>query len=199
MNLIGKMLEGRYEILEKIGNGGMATVYKAKCHVLNRYVAVKVLRDEFTTDEEFVKRFTTEAQSAASLTHPNIVSVYDVGEENGINYIVMEYLEGDTLKDFIDKNGKLSNEQTLKFASQIASALEAAHSAKIIHRDIKPQNIVLVNSNTIAKVTDFGIAKMSSKDTITSSATTIGSVHYFSPEHAKGCYTDEKSYIYSYI
>lgn len=197
MNLVGKTLGNRYEILEEVGLGGMATVYKAKCNLLNRFVAVKVLKDEFSKDAEFVKRFRAEAQSAASLTHPNIVSVYDVGEENGINYIVMEYLEGDTLKDFIDKNGKLSNEVTLKFASQIASALEAAHSAKIIHRDIKPQNIVLVNNNTIAKVTDFGIAKMSSKDTITSSASTIGSVHYFSPEHAKGCYTDEKSDIYS--
>ena len=197
MNLVGKTLAGRYEILEEVGLGGMATVYKAKCNLLNRFVAVKVLKSEFSKDADFVKRFRAEAQSAASLTHPNIVSVYDVGEENGINYIVMEYLEGDTLKDFIDKKGKLSNEVTLKFASQIASALEAAHSAKIIHRDIKPQNIVLVNNNTIAKVTDFGIAKMSSKDTITSSATTIGSVHYFSPEHAKGCYTDEKSDIYS--
>lgn len=197
MNLVGKTLGNRYEILEQVGIGGMATVYKARCNLLNRFVAVKVLKDEFSKDAEFVKRFRAEAQSAASLTHPNIVSVYDVGEENGINYIVMEYLEGDTLKDFIEKQGKLSNETTLKFASQIASALEAAHGAKIIHRDIKPQNIVLVNNNTIAKVTDFGIAKMSSKDTITSSASTIGSVHYFSPEHAKGCYTDEKSDIYS--
>jgi len=197
LNLVGKTLGNRYEMLEQVGIGGMATVYKARCNLLNRFVAVKVLKDEFSKDAEFVKRFRAEAQSAASLAHPNIVSVYDVGEENGINYIVMEYLEGDTLKDFIDKKGKLSNEQTLKFASQIASALEAAHGAKIIHRDIKPQNIVLVNNNTIAKVTDFGIAKMSSKDTITSSASTIGSVHYFSPEHAKGCYTDEKSDIYS--
>jgi len=197
LNLVGKTLGNRYEMLEEVGVGGMATVYKAKCNLLNRFVAVKVLKNEFSKDAEFVKRFRAEAQSAASLTHPNIVSVYDVGEENGINYIVMEYLEGDTLKDFIDKNGKLSNEQTLRFASQIASALEAAHGAKIIHRDIKPQNIVLVNNNTIAKVTDFGIAKMSSKDTITSAASTIGSVHYFSPEHAKGCYTDEKSDIYS--
>ena len=197
MNLIGKVLSNRYEILEEVGIGGMATVYKAKCNLLNRYVAVKVLKDEFAKDAEFVKRFRAEAQSAAALTHPNIVSVYDVGEENGINYIVMELLTGDTLKDYIERNGKLSNETTLKFASQIASALEAAHSNKIIHRDIKPQNIVLANNNTIAKVTDFGIAKMSSKDTITSSSSTIGSVHYFSPEHAKGCYTDEKSDIYS--
>jgi len=197
LNLIGKVLSHRYEILEEVGVGGMATVYKAKCNLLNRFVAVKVLKDEFAKDAEFVKRFRAEAQSAAALTHPNIVSVYDVGEENGISYIVMELLTGDTLKDYIERNGKLSNEITLKFASQIASALEAAHSNKIIHRDIKPQNIVLANNNTIAKVTDFGIAKMSSKDTITSSSSTIGSVHYFSPEHAKGCYTDEKSDIYS--
>ena len=197
MNLVSKTLGKRYEIIEQVGIGGMATVYKAKDSLLNRFVAIKVLKDEFSHDQEFVKRFRAEAQSAASLTHPNIVSVYDVGEEDGINYIVMELLEGDTLKDLIEKNGKLSTELTLKYASQIASALEAAHSAKIIHRDIKPQNIVLANNNTIAKVTDFGIAKMSSKDTITSSASTIGSVHYFSPEHAKGNYTDEKSDIYS--
>lgn len=196
MNLVGKTLGARYEILEQVGIGGMATVYKAKCKLLNRHVAVKVLKNEYSTDAEFVKRFRAEAQSAASLTHPNIVSVYDVGEENGINYIVMELLDGDTLKDEIDKKGKLGNDVTLKYASQIASALEAAHKSKIVHRDIKPQNIVLT-SNNIAKVTDFGIAKMSSKDTITSTTSTMGSVHYFSPEHAKGCFTDEKSDIYS--
>ena len=196
MNLVGKTLGARYEILEQVGIGGMATVYKARCKLLNRHVAVKVLKNEYSTDVEFVKRFRAEAQSAASLTHPNIVSVYDVGEENGINYIVMELLDGETLKDEIDRKGRLGNETTLKYASQIASALEAAHKSKIIHRDIKPQNIVLT-SNNIAKVTDFGIAKMSSKDTITSGISTIGSVHYFSPEHAKGCYTDEKSDIYS--
>lgn len=196
MDLVGKTLGNRYEVLEEIGIGGMATVYKAKCKLLNRHVAVKVLKNEFSKDNEFVKKFRAEAQSAASLTHPNIVSVYDVGEEAGVNYIVMELLEGDTLKDYIEKKGKLNSETTLRFASQIASALEAAHKSKIIHRDIKPQNIVLTNNN-IAKVTDFGIAKMSSKDTITSTTSTIGSVHYFSPEHAKGCYTDEKSDIYS--
>src|SRR5574344_308129 len=174
----------------------MAEVYRAKCKLLNRFVAVKVLKNEFSKDAEFVKRFRAEAQSAASLTHPNIVSVYDVGEEDGINYIVMELLNGNTLKDEIEKKGKLGSEMTLKYASQIASALEAAHNSKIVHRDIKPQNIVLT-SNNIAKVTDFRIAKMSSKDTITSASSTMGSVHYFSPEHAKGCYTDEKSDIYS--
>ncbi|MDD2627344.1 MAG: Stk1 family PASTA domain-containing Ser/Thr kinase [Clostridia bacterium] len=198
MDLIGKTLGNRYEIIENIGNGGMATVYKAKCKLLNRYVAIKVLKDEFSTDTLFVKRFKIEAQSAASLTHPNIVSVYDVGEEEGINYIVMELLEGDTLKDYIERKGNLSLKETLALSCQIASALEAAHRSKIIHRDIKPQNIVLTRNMTQAKVTDFGIAKMSSSATITTfGSSTIGSVHYFSPEHAKGGYTDEKSDIYS--
>ncbi len=197
MNLVGKTLCGRYEILEEVGVGGMATVYKAKCNLLNRFVAVKVLKDEFAKDAEFVKKFRAEAQSAAALTHPNIVSVYDVGEENGVNYIVMELLVGETLKDYIEHHGKLSNERTLKYASQIASALEAAHSSKIVHRDIKPHNIVLANNNTVAKVTDFGIAKMSSNETIANGSQTMGSVHYFSPEQAKGGYTDEKSDIYS--
>lgn len=196
MELVGKTLENRYEILEKIGNGGMATVYKAKCKILNRNVAVKVLKDEYALDVEFVKRFKAEAQAAASLSHPNIVSVYDVGAENGINYIVMELLEGHTLKDVIADKGKLNSEQTLRYASQIASALEVAHAAKIIHRDIKPQNIVLT-SNNIAKVTDFGIAKATTGETITNNVNTMGSVHYFSPEQAKGAYTDEKSDIYS--
>ena len=198
MDLIGKTLGNRYEIIENIGNGGMATVYKAQCKLLNRYVAIKVLKDEFSKDTLFVKRFKIEAQSAASLTHPNIVSVYDVGEDEGVNYIVMELLEGDTLKDYIERKGHLSLKETLNLSSQIASALEAAHRSKIIHRDIKPQNIVLTRNMTQAKVTDFGIAKMSSSATITTfGSSTIGSVHYFSPEHAKGGYTDEKSDIYS--
>ena len=197
-NMVGKVLGNRYEILEKIGIGGMATVYKAKCQLLNRYVAVKILKEEFSKDTLFVKRFKVEAQSAASLTHPNIVSVYDVGEDDGINYIVMELLEGDTLKDYVDKKGKLDPFEVINLSIQIASALEAAHKSKIIHRDIKPQNIVLTRNMTQAKVTDFGIAKMSSSATITSlGSSTIGSVHYFSPEHAKGGYTDEKSDIYS--
>ncbi|MDD2376235.1 MAG: Stk1 family PASTA domain-containing Ser/Thr kinase [Clostridia bacterium] len=196
MELIGKLLSNRYEIIEEIGVGGMAFVYKAKCRLLNRNVAVKVLKPEFAKDDTFVKRFKTEAQSAASLTHPNIVSVYDVGEENGINYIIMELLESRTLKDYIEKKGALSTEETLKISMQIASALEAAHKEHIIHRDIKPQNIVL-NKNMVAKVTDFGIAKATTSSTITNFGTTMGSVHYFSPEHAKGGYTDEKSDIYS--
>ena len=196
MNLEGKMLGNRYEIIEKIGNGGMATVYKAKCHVLNRYVAVKVLKDEFTTDEEFIKRFAAEAQSAASLTHPNIVSVYDVGHEDNLYYIVMELIKGKTLKQIINEDGKLPWKWSLNIASQIASALETAHRNKIIHRDIKPHNIIITEDG-IAKVTDFGIAKVVSNSTITAFGATIGSVHYFSPEHAKGGYTDEKSDIYS--
>lgn len=198
MELIGKILAGRYEIIEKIGEGGMAYVYKARDNFLNRYVAIKVLKDEFSKDEVFVKRFRTEAQSAASLIHPNIVSVFDVGEDKGISYIVMELLESKTLKDYIQVKGPLSSELTLKIAAQIASALEAAHKAHIVHRDIKPQNIML-NQNLVAKVTDFGIAKVAntSTATITSFGKTMGSVHYFSPEHAKGGYTDAKSDLYS--
>ena len=196
MDLVGKVLGNRYEIIEKIGSGGMADVYKARCNLLNRYVAIKVLKDEFAQDETFVKRFRAEAQAAASLTHPNIVSVYDVGQENGINYIVMELLESRTLKDYIEEHGALDSDSVLKISAQVASALEAAHKSHIIHRDIKPQNIVL-NKNMVAKVTDFGIAKISSAATITTSSNTMGSVHYFSPEHAKGGYTDERSDIYS--
>ena len=200
MEIIGRVLGSRYEVLEKIGEGGMALVYKARCKLLNRYVAIKVLKAEYASDESFVKRFRAEAQSAAALTHPNIVSVYDVGkeEDGNINYIVMELLETQTLKDYIEKNGALNSELTLKIAAQIASALDAAHKAHIIHRDIKPQNIAL-NNNMVAKVTDFGIAKITNNTsaTITSFGNTVGSVHYFSPEHAKGGYTDEKSDIYS--
>ena len=196
MNLIGKMLANRYEILEKIGNGGMATVYRAKCHVLNRYVAIKILKDEFITDNEFIKRFKTEAQSAASLTHPNIVSIYDVGNEGDIYYIVMELIQGKTLKEIIVEDGKLSWKWSVNIAIQIASALEMAHKNNIIHRDIKPHNIIITEDG-MAKVTDFGIAKAVSNSTITAFGTTIGSVHYFSPEHAKGGFTDAKSDIYS--
>lgn len=198
MDMIGKILGGRYEIIEKIGEGGMAEVYKAKCHLLNRYVAVKILKPEYAKDETFVKRFRREAQSAASLTHANIVSVYDVGAEGDINYIVMELLESKTLKDYIEEHGAMPSDLVLKISAQIASALETAHKAHIIHRDIKPQNIVL-NKNMVAKVTDFGIAKITNvpSATITSFGSTMGSVHYFSPEHAKGGYTDEKSDIYS--
>ena len=196
MNIIGKMLDNRYEILEKIGNGGMATVYKAKCHVLNRYVAIKILKDEFTTDSEFIKKFKTEAQSAESLTHPNIVSIYDVCNEYNLYYIVMELIQGKTLKDIIIEDGILSWKWSVNIATQIASALDAAHKHNIIHRDIKPHNI-MITEDGIAKVADFGIAKAVSNSTITAFGTTIGSVHYFSPEHARGGYTDAKSDIYS--
>ncbi len=196
MNLIGKMLANRYEILEKIGNGGMATVYRAKCHVLNRFVAVKVLKDEFITDVEFIKRFKSEAQTAASLTHPNIVSIYDVGNEGDIYYIVMELIQGKTLKEIILEDGKLSWKWSVNIVIQIASALETAHKNNLIHRDIKPHNIIITEDG-MAKVTDFGIAKAVSNSTITAFGTTIGSVHYFSPEHAKGGATDAKSDIYS--
>ncbi len=196
MNLVGRVIGNRYEIIEKIGEGGMATVYKAKCNILKRYVAVKVLRDEFTTDEEFIKRFNTEAQSAASLTHPNIVSIYDVGHEENIYYIVMELVQGKTLKDIINEDGALPWKWTLNVSIQVASALEMAHKNNIVHRDIKPHNIIITEDG-IAKVTDFGIAKAVSNSTITAFGTTIGSVHYFSPEHARGGYTDAKSDLYS--
>ena len=196
MNLEGKLLGNRYEIIEKIGSGGMATVYKAKCLVLKRFVAVKVLRDEFTTDEEFIKRFNVEAQAVASLTHPNIVSVYDVGHEGNLYYIVMELVKGKTLKEIIVEDGALGWKWSVKIAMQIASALETAHRNNIIHRDIKPHNIIITEDG-VAKVTDFGIAKAVSNSTITAFGTTIGSVHYFSPEHARGGFTDARSDLYS--
>ena len=197
MNLEGKILGNRYEIIEKISNGGMATVYKSKDSVLNRYVAIKVLRDEFTTDEEFIKRFRIEAQSAASLTHPNIVSIYDVGNEGSLYYIVMELIKGKTLKEIItEEKGPLPWKWSLNIVIQIASALEMAHKNNIVHRDIKPHNIIITEDG-VAKVTDFGIAKAVSNSTITAFGTTIGSVHYFSPEHARGGYTDAKSDLYS--
>lgn len=197
MNLEGRLLGNRYEIMQKIGNGGMAMVYKAKCHVLNRYVAVKILRDEFTTDEEFIKRFEIEAQAAASITHPNIVSVYDVGREGNLYYIVMELIKGKTLKEIIiEEGGPLPWKWSVNIAIQIASALDVAHKNNIVHRDIKPHNIIITEDG-VAKVTDFGIAKAVSNSTMTAFGTTIGSVHYFSPEHARGGFTDAKSDIYS--
>lgn len=197
MNLEGRILGNRYEIIQKVGNGGMATVYKATDLVLKRNVAVKVLRDEFTTDDEFIKRFETEAQSAARLVHPNIVSIFDVGVDNGIYYIVMELIQGKTLKEIIvEEKGPLPWKWSVNVAIQIASALEMAHKNNIIHRDIKPHNIIITEDG-IAKVTDFGIAKAVSNSTITAFGTTIGSVHYFSPEHARGGYTDAKSDLYS--
>ena len=177
-----------------IGTGGMSEVYKAKCHVLNRYVAIKVLKPEFSSDVNFVTKFRIEAQSAAGLSHPNIVNVYDVGEDNGIYYIVMELVEGITLKEYIQKKGRLLPEQAIDFSIQIAQGLEVAHQNHTIHRDIKPQNII-VSKNGGIKVTDFGIARAASSNTMTANA--MGSVHYISPEQARGGFSDERSDIYS--
>ena len=196
MELVGKTLINRYEIVERVGVGGMATVYKAKDNKLNRYVAVKVLKDEFATDQEFIKRFQIEAQSAASLSQPNIVSIYDVSNEGSIHFIVMELVEGRTLKDIVQKEGRLDWRKAAKIGSQIAAGLYTAHKNHIIHRDIKPHNIIITKDG-IAKITDFGIAKAASSSTINAKSSSLGSVHYFSPEHARGGYTDEKSDIYS--
>ena len=193
---IGTMLSGRYEVLKRVGSGGMADVYMAKDHKLNRNVAVKVLKSEYVEDEKFLKKFETEAQAVARLSHPNIVNIYDVGIEDGINYIVMELAEGITLKEYIRKKGYLSPKETVEISTQIAYAISHAHKNHIIHRDIKPQNI-LVSDTGIIKVTDFGIAKATSSNTVTSTATAMGSVHYISPEQAKGRFCDEKSDIYS--
>lgn len=198
--MIGKILGGRYEVLEQIGGGGMALVYKAKCQLLDRFVAIKVLKDEFVDDEEFIRKFRRESQAAASLSHPNIVNIYDVGlEDDGeskIYYIVMEYIKGKTLKEIIKEEGKLSVENALDYSYQIAEALEHAHKNHIVHRDIKPHNIMITNDNRV-KVTDFGIARAATSSTVTTTSNVLGSVHYFSPEQARGGYTDEKSDIYS--
>lgn len=191
---IGMMIGDRYEILEKIGTGGMSDVYKAKCHKLNRFVAVKVLKQEFSENANFVSKFRIEAQAAAGLMHPNIVNVYDVGEENGIYYIVMELVEGITLKKYIEKKARLSYKEAVSIAIQVSMGIEAAHNNHIIHRDIKPQNIIISRDGKV-KVTDFGIAKAATSNTITSNV--MGSVHYTSPEQARGGYSDEKSDIYS--
>lgn len=191
---IGMMIGDRYEILERIGTGGMSDVYKAKDHKLNRHVAVKVLKQEFSENTNFVSKFRMEAQAAASLMHPNIVNVYDVGEENGIFYIVMELVEGITLKKYIEKKARLSFREAVSIAIQACMGIEAAHKNHIIHRDIKPQNIIISKDGKV-KVTDFGIAKAATSNTITSNV--MGSVHYTSPEQARGGYSDEKSDIYS--
>ena len=191
---IGMMIGDRYEILEKIGTGGMSDVYKAKDHKLNRFVAVKVLKQEFGENANFVSKFRIEAQAAAGLMHPNIVNVYDVGEEGGIHYIVMELVEGITLKKYIEKKARLSVKEAVSIAIQVSMGIEAAHNNHIIHRDIKPQNIIISKEGKV-KVTDFGIAKAATSNTITSNV--MGSVHYTSPEQARGGYSDEKSDIYS--
>ncbi|MHA6532489.1 Stk1 family PASTA domain-containing Ser/Thr kinase [Paenibacillus sp. BAC0078] len=194
--MIGHELGGRYQVIERIGGGGMALVYRAHDILLNRNVAIKVLRNQFVHDEEFIRRFRREAQSAASLSHPNVVSIYDVGQEDEIHYIVMEYVEGKNLNEIIKERAPLQVDESIRIASQICDALDHAHQNQIIHRDIKPHNI-LIGRNGRVKVTDFGIARAVTSTTITQTGSVVGSVHYFSPEHAKGVTTGEKSDLYS--
>ena len=191
---VGSFLSDRYEILSKVGAGGMSDVYKAKDHILSRFVAIKVLKQEFSEDSSFVTKFRAEAQSAAGLEHPNIVNIYDVGSENGLYYIVMEYVEGITLKTYIEKKGQLSFKESASIAIQVARGIESAHNKNIIHRDIKPQNIIISTEGKV-KVTDFGIAKATSSNTISSDV--MGSVHYASPEQARNGFVDGRSDIYS--
>ncbi|QUL57428.1 Stk1 family PASTA domain-containing Ser/Thr kinase [Paenibacillus tritici] len=194
--MIGHELGGRYQVIERIGGGGMALVYRAHDILLNRNVAIKVLRNQFVHDEEFIRRFRREAQSAASLSHPNVVSIYDVGQEDEVHYIVMEYIEGKNLNEIIKERAPLQVDESVRIASQICDALDHAHMNQIIHRDIKPHNI-LIGRNGRVKVTDFGIARAVTSTTITQTGSVVGSVHYFSPEHAKGVTTGEKSDLYS--
>ena len=191
------VLGNRYEIIRKIGDGGMAFVYEAKDRLLNRTVAVKVLRPEFVDDEEFLGKFKREAEAVASLSHPNIVNVYDVGEDGKVHYIVMEFVDGQNLKDIIKNEGTLDEYTALDITKQIAKALGAAHKKGIIHRDIKPHNILISNEGRLVKVADFGIAKAVSSSTMTSTGSIIGSVHYFSPEQAKGKYVGNTTDLYS--
>ncbi|MBK5246547.1 MAG: Stk1 family PASTA domain-containing Ser/Thr kinase [Peptostreptococcaceae bacterium] len=192
-----RLLAGRYELLEKIGDGGMAVVYKAKCRLLNRFVAIKILKPDFTKDLKIIESFRKESQAAASLSHPNIVNVYDVGREGNIYYIVMELIEGRVLSDIIKEDGPMDYRKAIEIGKQMASALSLAHKNHIIHRDVKPHNI-LITEDGVAKITDFGIAKAVDSATIVGHSNTImGSVHYFSPEQARGGYVDEKSDIYS--
>ena len=195
--LIGQMLDNRYEILEVIGTGGVAVVYKAKCHRLNRYVAIKVLKDEYAQDEEFRQRFHDESQSVAMLSHPNIVAVYDVSRSGNIDYIVMELIEGITLKEYLARRGPLSWQEVTFFSMQIAKALDHAHSRGIIHRDIKPQNIMLLRDGTV-KVADFGIARHMAQQKTDNISEAIGSVHYVSPEQARGSHIDNRADLYSF-
>jgi serine/threonine protein kinase len=195
--MIGRILGSRYELLEKIGEGGMAIVYKAKCRLLNRFVAVKILKEEFSNNIDFMEKFKREAASVASLSSNNIVNIYDVGHEGDINYIVMEYIKGKTLKQIILQNGSLDSSLVIDYGMQIAKALECAHKNNIIHRDIKPHNILITEDGTV-KVTDFGIAKAASSVTMTNTSTVMGSAHYFSPEQAKGSFVDFRTDIYSF-
>lgn len=184
----GAFIVDRYEIISAVGSGGMSDVYKAKDHKLNRYVAIKVMKQELSKEQNFISKFRVEAQSAAGLAHPNIVSVYDVGEENGLYFIVMELVEGITLKKYIEKKGRLPVKEAISIAIQVSMGIEAAHRNHIIHRDIKPQNIIISKEGKV-KVADFGIAKAATSNTISSNV--MGSVHYTSPEQAKGGYSDE--------
>ena len=194
---MSKLLAGRYELVEKIGEGGMAVVYKAKDRLLNRYVAIKILRPEYCRDEQFVENFKRESQAAAGLQHQNIVAIYDVGKSGSINYIVMELVEGRPLSDIIEERGPLDYKVTIDISKQVAAALSLAHKHQIIHRDVKPHNIMITRDG-IAKLTDFGIAKaVSSSTMVADTSKVIGSVHYFSPEQARGTYVDERSDIYS--
>ena len=190
----GMIVGERYEIISRIGSGGMADVYKAKDHKLNRLVAVKVMKAEFSEDKSFIAKFRKEAQAAAGLAHPNVVNVYDVGEDNGIYYIVMELVQGITLKDYITRKGKLTVREATSIAIQVSLGLEAAHRSNIIHRDVKPQNIIISIDGKV-KLSDFGIARAASSNTISSNV--MGSVHYSSPEQVRGGYSDSKSDIYS--
>ena len=193
-----RILAGRYELIEKIGEGGMAVVFKSRDRLLNRYVAIKILRPEYTKDESFIDSFRRESQIAANLVHPNIVNVYDVGKEGNIYYIVMELVEGKALSEIIKEEAPLEPRRAATIAKQIASALSLAHKHQLIHRDVKPHNI-LITSDGVAKIADFGIAKAVTQDTFVEGGTeaVMGSVHYFSPEQARGAYVDEKSDIYS--
>ena len=190
----GIILGKRYEVLSKVGAGGMADVYKGRDCMLNRYVAIKVLKKEYKEDENFVRKFRSEAQAAAGLMHPNIVNVYDVGEDRGLYYMVMELVEGITLKEYIERKGRLSHKEVISIAIQMCTGIGIAHAADIIHRDIKPQNIIISKDGKV-KVTDFGIAKATTSNTVSSNA--MGSVHYTSPEQARGGFSDQRSDIYS--
>lgn len=197
MNLVGKVLADRYEIREEIGKGGMAHVYKAWCNLLNRFVAIKVLKEEFRNDKEFIHRFNVEAQAAACISNLHVVSIYDVGYQDGFYYIVMEYIEGVILKEYISEKGSLPWREAVSIAAQICEGLSAAHKANVVHRDIKPQNIIMTPDG-ILKVTDFGIARASTQTTTTTTGgQAIGTVHYISPEQARGGYTDQRTDIYS--
>ena len=191
----GVILGKRYEILRRVGSGGIADVYKGKVHQLPRYVSINVLKSDYRSDEVFIKKFLSEAQAAAGLMHPNVVNVYDVGQDRGLYYMVMELVEGITLKDYIEKKGRISPKETVSIAIQMVTGLQAAHNHHIIHRDIKPQNIIISKDGKV-KVTDFGIARATTS-TQTISTSVMGSVHYTSPEQARGGVVDQKSDIYS--